>query len=267
MHLRPLSSFWGAGRHLHKTKILDNEYIGSVIYFSKGRDMDRIHKDLGYKTRTECVMDYLKNQLNSGGIRPGDSLNLNSLSKNLGVSRTPVREALIQLAKEGFIETISGVAFKIKRLSLEEIKNIYEVIGILEAEASRTAAEKISPEDIKRLEELYFGMEKSLEINDFKAYLDLNFQTHSIITKSCGNQILLDTVSQLKERLYEFPQILTNIPEWEKNMMDDHGRMIEFLKNKDKEGLANLIQNVHWSFSRNYPFLVKYYRLNNIEQI
>lgn len=230
-------------------------------------DMKRLNRDLGYKTLTECVMDYLKNQLNIGAIKPGEEININALSEILGVSRTPIREALIQLAKEGFIETVTRRAFKINKLSLNDIQDIYQVVGILEAEASRMAVDKITPKDISFLEELYIGMKKSLEINDFKTYLDLNFQTHLTIAGYCNNPVLLDTVRKLKERLYEFPQILINIPEWEKELMEDHCRMIEHLKNKDKKGLANLIQNLHWDFSRNYPFLIKYYSLNNIEKI
>ena len=223
--------------------------------------MKHLSKDLGYKTLSECVMDYLKNQLNGGVIRPGDEVNLNALSEILGVSRTPIREALIQLSKEGFIENVTGRAFKIKRLSLKDIEDIYQVVSTLEAEASKMAAEKITAEDIACLEELYNGMEKSLEIDDFKTYLDLNFQTHSKIAGYCDNPLLLGMVRQLKERLYGFPKILINIPEWEKMMMEDHLKMIEFLKIRDKESLSNLIRNVHWSFSRNYPFLVKYYSI------
>jgi DNA-binding GntR family transcriptional regulator len=229
--------------------------------------MKEVNNELGYRTLTECVMDYLKNHLNSGELRSGDEINLKTLSETLGVSRTPVREALIQLAKDGFIEIISRRVFRIKKLTLIDIKNMYQIIGLLEAEASKTAAEKITLEDIKTLEELYEGMKKFLEIDDFKTYLDLNIKTHSVITQYCENQILLETVSKLKERLYEFPKILINIPGWERNMMDDHYKMIEYLKNKDRKGLAELIQNVHWSFSRNYPFLTKYYDLNIDEQI
>jgi DNA-binding GntR family transcriptional regulator len=224
--------------------------------------MKEINKDLGYKTLTECVMDYLKNQLNRGGVKPGNEINLNALSETLGISKTPIREALIQLVKDGFIETTSRRAFRIKRLSLKDIKDIYQVIGLLEAESSKTAVDKITSEEIKKLEELYEGMKKSLEIDDFETYLDLNFKSHLIIANFCDNQILVDIVGKLKERLYEFPRILINLPDWEKNMMDDHLQMITYLKKKAKKELADLIQNVHWNYSRNYPFLTKYYDLN-----
>ena len=220
--------------------------------------MQQLNKELGYKTLTECVMDYLKKQLNSGAIKPEEEVDINELSKILAVSRTPIREALLQLSKEGYIEHVRK-AFTIKRITQEEIKDIYQVVGILEAEASKTAANDITAEDITLLEDLYNGMKKSLAIDDFKTYLELNFKTHSIIVGYCNNPVLINTVRQLKERLYEFPTILINIPEWEIEMMDDHSQMIELLKNKNKEGLANLIRNVHWSYSRNYQYLSKYY--------
>ena len=115
---------------------------------------------LGYKSLTECVMDYLKKSLNDRSLKPGDEINLSDLSKIVGVSRTPIREALIQLVKDGFIEIVSRRKFIIKRLTLKEIKDIYEMIGLLEAEASQTACDKMTDKDIQELEGLYNGMQE-----------------------------------------------------------------------------------------------------------
>jgi len=222
-------------------------------------------QELGYRSLTECVMDYLKAQLNSGELIPGDEIDLKALSDTLEISRTPIREALIQLVKDGFVELFSRKQFRIRKLSLDEIKDIYQVIGTLEAEAASVACAKISNDEIKKLGELHKRMADFLKTDDFKNYLDLNAKSHSIITQHCENPILLEIITKLKERLYDFPRILLNIPAWEKKLMDDHYKMIRYLKEKNKRALIKLIKHEHWNFSKNYPFILKYYKIFNFK--
>ena len=94
------------------------------------------NQKLGYRTLTECVMDYLKDQLNQDVLKPGDEIHITELSETLGVSRTPIREALIQLVKEGFVDLESRKMFRIRKLTLKEIKYMYQIIGLLEAAAA-----------------------------------------------------------------------------------------------------------------------------------
>jgi len=224
------------------------------------------NQKLGYRTLTECVMDYLKDQLNQDVLKPGDEIHINELAETLGVSRTPIREALIQLVKEGFVDLVSRKMFRIRKLTLKEIKYIYQIIGLLEATAAGIACEQIMEDEIIELEENYRGMEGALAANDFHLYLELNANCHQILTKYCENPILTDIVNKLKERLYDFPKIIVNIPEWEKLMMSDHSRMIQFLKEKDRDGLEELIKNVHWNFERSYPYILQYYEIFNLTE-
>ena len=124
----------------------------------------------------------------------------------------------------------------------------------------------ITEEEIHELEENYRGMEKALAENDFSVYLELNAKCHQILTKYCENPILTNIVLKLKERLYNFPKIIVNIPEWEKMMMSDHDQMIQLLKKRDRDGLEDLIKNVHWNFKRNYPYILKYYEIFNLNE-
>jgi DNA-binding GntR family transcriptional regulator len=211
-------------------------------------------------------MDYLKDQLNQNVLKPGDEIHINELSETLGVSRTPIREALIQLVKEGFVDLVSRKMFRIRKLTLKEIKYIYQIIGLLEATASGFACEKITDNEIIELEENYRSMEKALAANDFSLYLELNDKCHKILSKYCDNPILTDIVHKLKERLYDFPKIIVNIPEWEELMMSDHSRMIQLLKERDRDGLEDLIKNIHWNFERSYPYILQYYEIFNLTE-
>jgi len=211
------------------------------------------------KTLSEQVREYLREQLESGRLKAGDKIDETSLAKSLGVSRTPIREAIIHLEKEGFIEILRRRCIKIKRLSLNEIKNIYTIIGALEAEAAEVAMDKFTEEDISKMEELYHKMEKALKKGDHIKYMEFNFQSHSLFIDKFGNEILRNIIDSLKKRLYDFPRIIVTIPEWEKMLMNDHYNLIQLFKKKDKASLRKLIKEKHWNFDRNYPFMIQKY--------
>jgi len=217
---------------------------------------------LGYKSLPECVKDYLKKMLSIKELKPGDEINLTAISKTLGISRTPIREALIQLVKEGLVELESRRKFIIKKLTLDDIRNLYSIVGLLEADASKPACERMTEKDIAKLEDLYRGMAEALSIGDTSTYLDLNALSHDLIIGYCENPVLLGLLQNLKERLnviiYDFRRIIKSLPEWEKMLMADHSVMIQAIKGKDKLAMGRIIQGMHWDFERNYPFLKKY---------
>lgn len=225
--------------------------------------MELTNSPIKYKSLTEYVMEYLKQEMEKGNLKPGSRINEKNLCKVLGVSRTPIREALLQLDKEGFVEILPRRSIRIKKLTLKEIEDIYNTIGILEAEAAQKACEKISEEDIERMEKLYQKMEKALIKNNFLSYMEFNRELHNIHIKLCGNDVLQEIISKLRSRLYDFPRIILTIPEWEEKCMKEHKELIELFKKKDKKAIKTLIRDKHWNFQDNYKFIVKYYDLIN----
>jgi len=218
-----------------------------------------------YRSLKDCVMDYLRKEMESGHLKPGERINEKDICQTLGVSRTPIREALIQLEKEGFIEISPHRSIRVKKLSLKEIGDIYNVIGTLEAEAAEIACDRLSAEDIARMEDFYRQMAAALELDDFKKYIDINIELHNIHLRLGGNAILMEIVNQLKKRLYDFPRIMLKIPEWEEKCMREHRQLIDFFKEKNKAAIKDLIKNKHWGFVDNYKFILIYYDLLNSE--
>ena len=224
-----------------------------------------VDSKLGYKSLVECIMDHLKHQLDEGGLKPGDEINVNHICDTLKVSRTPVREALIQLVSDGFVELISRRKYIIKRLTLEEIQHIYQVIGLIETETAKIACQKMTDADIRKLDDLYNEMEASLKKNDAKRYFRLNFESHTFMSSFCENPILKQIVRKLKERLYEYPKIEMIIFKWDKKLMSDHKNIIKALKRRDEIALEQIIKNEHWNFKKNYPFLFKFYEIFDLK--
>jgi DNA-binding GntR family transcriptional regulator len=222
--------------------------------------MNEKNQKLGYKSLTECVMDYLKGQLMHGEIKPGEEINFKALCETLGVSRTPIREALIQLMKDGFIEVVSRKGFRIKKITLKEIEDLYEIGGLLESEIVKSACDKLTDEDIKKLEHLHTNCERALRDNDPQLYIERNFEFNQYLWSFCINHIAIEFLNKVRERLY-FVKKRIDDPEWERMLFSDHREMIRLMKEKNKKALDDLLKNQHWSFSRFYPFILRFHKL------
>ena len=126
------------------------------------------------KSLREQVYDYLRLQMNDGKIRPGSFLNLNEISMELGMSRTPLRDALFQLETEGFVTIYPRRGVIVNTLTLEKIRNIYEIIGGLESSVMVHSA----PFPCSRLhEEMQRQMRKALDQNNFQLFYEENLSS------------------------------------------------------------------------------------------
>ncbi|MGQ9471234.1 MAG: GntR family transcriptional regulator [Candidatus Aminicenantales bacterium] len=219
-----------------------------------------------YRSLKDCVMDYLREEMETGSLKPGERINEKEICQKLGISRTPIREALIQLEREGFIEISPRKSIRVKKLTLEEIEDIYNVVGTLEAEAAEVACDRLTPEDIAKMEEKFKQMAEALARDDFKKYMEINLDLHNIHLRLCGNAVLQAIVNQLKKRLYDFPRIMLTLPEWEEKCMAEHRLMIRYFKEKNKPALKDLIKNKHWGFEGNKKFILVYYDLLNAKK-
>lgn len=218
---------------------------------------------LGYKTLKECVYDYLSRELESGRLRRGDTIDENELCERLNVSRTPIREALIQLETEGFVKILSRRHIYVNELNLDDIENIYQVIGALEAAAAERALDRMTDKHIAELEKLCEKMKRALEKGDFSKHMDYNLMTHELFLKLNDNELLTKIVLLLKKRLYDFPEIIKEVPEWDTMLVEQHIKMVELCQKGDKKGLNNLLKDIHWSFEKNRSYIISYYSKDN----
>ena len=109
-------------------------------------------------------------------------------------------------------------------------------------------------------------MQKSLEKGKFSEYMKYNLASHEFFLNLNDNELLTNIVTLLKKRLYDFPETLKQIQEWENQLMKHHLKMIELCKKRDKEGLRKLMSDVHWNFEWNRPYLMSYYSKNKPEE-
>jgi DNA-binding GntR family transcriptional regulator len=214
---------------------------------------------LNIKSLKEQVYEFLRERMRTGDILPGSVIDMEETSKKLGVSKTPLRDALLQLEMEGFVTILPRRKVVVNTLSLQDIRNYYEIIGALESAALAAAFPRIRAADIAFIETLNAGMKDAIEQNNFDLYYDKNLQFHNVFLSRCGNENLIKLVHTLKKRLYDFPRQQGFVKEWEQASIGEHAALIDLIKRKKENEAGLFIRDVHWSFKVQEKYICKYY--------
>jgi DNA-binding GntR family transcriptional regulator len=207
----------------------------------------------------EQVYEYLRDQMASGGLQPGAFLDLNQLAKHLGISRTPLREALLHLESEGFVTVLPRRGFLLNALSLDDIRHFYEIIGALEAAALKSAGSSLGPDDFVRMRQLDARMAEATAARDFDRYYESNLAFHDVYLGRCDNARLVAQVHLLKQRLYDWPRREGMIQAWEQHSVVEHEDFLQLLERGAINEAAAHLQDVHWSFKVQETFIHAYY--------
>jgi DNA-binding GntR family transcriptional regulator len=197
--------------------------------------------------------------MHRGKLRPGSDLQLNALAEEMGISRTPLRDALLRLEAEGFVEILNRKGVRIAELSLDRIRDVYELLGGLESAALTSVGDRIRPKTLVRMRELNEEMVRALDASDFARYYDANLRFHDGYLSLSTNGELVRQVHILKQRLYDFPRLEGFVPEWERTSTGEHRTLLDHLIEGRIVQAADYLRDVHWSFSYQEPFIRRYY--------
>lgn len=187
------------------------------------------------KSLDEQVAHQIRQMIHQGDLERGAKINEKELCATMGVSRTPVREALRMLSSEGLIELIPHKGAFVSEPSLEDIRNVFEVLSVLEGMCARLSTERMTGERLERIESLHRELESSYEKLDHESYLDANVRYHALLQEFTGNRILDDVVSGLRQRtlLYRYQQLYE--PERFEQSILEHRELLEAFRRKDPE--------------------------------
>jgi len=217
------------------------------------------------KSLKEQVYDYLRQQFQRHRLRPGSVINMDATARKLGISKTPLRDALIQLEMEGFVTISPRRGIFVNSLPLEEIREFYQVIGALESSALVEAFPRLGAAGVKKMDLLNRQMQKAIDRGDFDLFYERNLMFHDTFIAACGNGHLVRIVGNLKKRLYDFPQKRQWIKEWEQASIREHQEIVDFLAAGDPQSAALFLRDVHWSFAVQEKFIRKYYAPEKIQ--
>jgi DNA-binding GntR family transcriptional regulator len=205
------------------------------------------------------VYEYLREEMHQGRLLPGSVINMDETSRMLGVSKTPLRDALLQLEMENFVTILPRRGVVVKPLGYADIKSYYEIIGALEATALLLARDGLTEASLKTMEKLSEGMRKSLAEGDFDLYYERNLKFHDTYLDACGNESLVRIVRNLKKRLYDFPRPEAWVKEWEEASCGEHDVLLGHLRQGRFDEAARFIRDVHWSYQVQERYIFRYY--------
>ena len=156
------------------------------------------------KTIRRKIYDHLREQLLNGEIPPRQHLIEAKIAKELGTSRTPVREALHSLELEGLIESIPRVGYVVKPINEDEVEEICEIRAAIEGLAARWAIEKAHKKLVVELEKNISISEDKVSKGDVRAFVDMDAQFHEIISKFSGSKRLMELAQTLRRHMLRY---------------------------------------------------------------
>lgn len=196
------------------------------------------------KPLRDRIASLIRDSILKGQLKPGERLMEVDVASSLGISRTPLREAFLQLESEGFVKVIPRKGAIVSETSPNDAEETYEIKGALEALAAKLATNKITKEKIEELTQLNEKMRKISQSKqkDYSEFLKLNSAFHRIINESSGNQKLIKMIENLRYQTFRYNFIFLSLISHLKESVNEHEKIINALKKKNSELVEKLVQ-------------------------
>lgn len=198
-----------------------------------------------YESRTikEQVYEVLKGEIISGKLKPGTKLAEQNIANRLGVSRSPVREAIKQLSGDGLVDNPPNRGAFVKKLSKKEQLDIYDIRMMFECYAAERAADNITEKDIRQFRRMRDEILRSVERQDYMACLNIDMRLHSAIVRLGGNELITGTFETFSAMLNNCLLASLSISLEEGGPQNDHLIMIDALTQRDTDSLVSIVKH------------------------
>ncbi len=201
------------------------------------RKLDKLDKlDIeNYKPLREIVFEYLRQSILDGKLEPGKRLMEIQMAEQLGVSRTPIREAIRKLELEGLVVMVPRKGAYVADVSIKDVLEVLEVRGVLEGLAASLAAERMTDDEIKDLTSIFNEFRACYENNDIEGLIEKDVEFHDCIFNGARNAKLNQIAQGLREQIYRFRVRYISRYNKAKELVDEHGNIFEAISNRDPE--------------------------------
>jgi DNA-binding GntR family transcriptional regulator len=204
-----------------------------------------------YKPLREVVFESVRGAIISGVLKPGERLMEVQLAEKLGVSRTPIREAIRKLELEGLVIMMPRKGAYVADLSLKDITDVLEIRAALEGLASGLAALRITDEEIEGLELTAQQFHQALEADDFDMIVQKDMEFHDRIFKATRNEKLLQITNNLREQVQRFRIMYINKSNKSKDLAKEHYEIAEAISKRNID-MAERIAKRHIENAEKY---------------
>ena len=189
----------------------------------------------------DVVFNTLRQAILRGELKPGERLMEIQLANKLGVSRTPIREAIRKLELEGLVLMIPRKGAEVAEITEKNMLDVLEVRRALEELAVKLACERITEEEIQELKDAADAFQKILSAKDITKIAEADEAFHDVIFKSTGNDRLIQLLNSLREQMYRYRLEYLKREEYHPQLLEEHQQIIDRITRKDQSEAAELI--------------------------
>lgn len=196
-----------------------------------------------YLPLRDVVFNTLRQAILKGDLKPGERLMEIQLATKLGVSRTPVREAIRKLELEGLVLMVPRKGAEVAQITEKSMVDVLEIRRALEELAVRLACERMTPEGLERLKQAEEKFEKVLGKEDITTVAGADVEFHDTILRATDNQKLIQLLSQFREQMYRYRVEYLKREECHPQVIKEHQDIIQTIENRNKDEAAEYICN------------------------
>lgn len=195
-----------------------------------------------YKPLREVIFNSLREAIIVGELKPGERLMEVQLAEKMGVSRTPVREAIRKLELEGLVTMIPRKGAHVADLSVKDIMDVLEVRASLDGLATALSAERITDEEIKELKNVHNQFISYAEKDNLQGSIKKDVEFHDVIYRSSRNEKLIQITNNLREQVQRFRVIYLKEHSIYREIIKEHMEIYDAIIKKDVESAHKLAQ-------------------------
>jgi DNA-binding GntR family transcriptional regulator len=194
-----------------------------------------------YLPLRDVVFNTLRQAILRGELKPGERLMEIQLADKLGVSRTPIREAIRKLELEGLVLMIPRRGAEVAEITEKSLRDVLEVRGALEELAVKLACQKITDEQIHELCIAEKEFEQALHSGDVTTYAEADVKFHDVIYNATDNQRLIQLLFNLREQMYRYRVEYLKREDSHETLLAEHKKIIETIANRDMDAAVDAV--------------------------
>ena len=185
---------------------------------------------------SEWAYKHIKEQVFDNELKPGSQLNIEELSKEMNISRTPIREALLRLKQNGFVVSFSNVGFFVRAITRDDFEDIFELRQLIESYATVKFVEQCTEDKLQGLLDVHKQCVKEAEAGNVKAFNEYDIRLHDMLIRCLGNKKICDVYDNVADLLYRLRVYALNSSENITHSLKEHENLIRAIERKDIAG-------------------------------
>jgi DNA-binding GntR family transcriptional regulator len=194
------------------------------------------------KSFREEVYESLRRSILHGDLKPGERLIEEQIARQIGISRTPVREAFHKLEQEELVVRLPKKGFAVREFTQADVEEIFGIRAALESYAASLATLHIPTERIEALERNLGETKRAMEEGDYDRVIRLHTDFHNMLYKACKSKKLLDMINNYSDYFYRYRPALVHSDSGFQSSLEDHHEMLEAMKKRDPHRVERLVR-------------------------